>query len=55
MQGIHAGGQNTLLREQNALLRAILEKDTDISLDGRSLVDGIDRTRRRMGLSFQPA
>lgn len=55
MQGIHAGGQNTLLREQNTLLRAILEKDTDISLDGRSLVDGIDRTRRRMGLSFQPA
>lgn len=55
MQGIHASGQNTILREQNALLRAILEKDTDISLDGRSLVDGIDRTRRRMGLSFQPA
>ncbi len=55
MQGMHADGQTTLLREQNMLLRAILEKDTDISLDGRSLVDGIDRARKRMGLSFQPA
>ena len=55
MQGMHADGQTTLLREQNTLLRAILEKDTDISLDGRSLVDGIDRARKRMGLSFQPA
>lgn len=53
MQGIKADGQNVLLREQNMLLRAILEKDTDISLDGRSLVDGIDRARKRMGRSFQ--
>lgn len=53
MQGLEADGQNVLLREQNMLLRAILEKDTDISLDGRSLVDGIDRTRKRMGRSFQ--
>ena len=55
MQGIRAEGQNILLREQNTLLRAILEKDTDISLDGRSLVEGIDRARKRMGLNFQPA
>lgn len=55
MQGIRADGQNILLREQNMLLRAILEKDTDISLDGRSLVEGIDRARKRMGLNFQPA
>lgn len=55
MERIHEDGQNALLREQNTLLRAILEKDTDISLDGRSLVDGIDRARKRMGLSFQPA
>lgn len=53
MQGLEADGQNVLLREQNMLLRAILEKDTDISLDGRSLVDGIDRARKRMGRSFQ--
>ncbi len=55
VQGINGEGQNALLREQNALLRAILDKDVDVSLDGRSLVDGIDRARRRMGRSFQLA
>lgn len=55
VQGINADEQNALLREQNALLRAILDKDTDVSLDGRSLVDGIDKARKRMGVNFQPA
>lgn len=55
VQGINADEQNALLREQNALLRAILDKDMDVSLDGRSLVDGIDKARKRMGVNFQPA
>lgn len=55
VQGINADEQNALLREQNALLRAILDKDMDVSLDGRSLVDGIDKARKRMGINFQPA
>lgn len=54
VQGINADEQNTLLREQNALLRALLDKDVDVSLDGRSLVDGIDKARKRMGVNFQP-
>lgn len=55
VQGINTDEQNALLREQNALLRAILDKDMDVSLDGRSLVDGIDKARKRMGVNFQPA
>lgn len=53
VQGMDTEEQNELLREQNALLRAILEKDTDVTLDGRSLVNGIDETRKRMGWNFQ--
>ncbi len=55
VQGIHADEQNALLREQNSLLRAILDKDMDVSLDGRSLVNGIDKARKRMGVNFQLA
>ena len=55
MQGIHADEQNALLREQNSLLRAILDKVMDVSLDGRSLVNGIDKARKRMGVNFQLA
>lgn len=53
VQGMDTEEQNELLREQNVLLRAILEKDTDVTLDGRSLVNGIDETRKRMGWNFQ--
>ena len=51
---MRADEQNELLREQNSLLRAILEKNTDITLDGKSLVSGIDKARKRMGWNFQP-
>lgn len=51
-QSFNADEQNELLREQNSLLRALLEKDTDVTLDGRSLVNGIDKARQRMGWSF---
>lgn len=52
--GINSEEQNTLLREQNELLRAILAKNMDVTLDGKSLVSGIDKARRRMGWNFQP-
>lgn len=54
VRGMRADEQNELLREQNNLLRAILEKNTDITLDGKSLVSGIDKARKRMGWNFQP-
>lgn len=41
--------QNVLLREQNALLRAILEKDSGVYLDGRSLSDSVDKYKREQG------
>lgn len=52
--GINSEEQNALLREQNELLRALLAKDTDIQLDGRSLVSGIDTAKKRMGYNFRP-
>lgn len=53
--GINSEEQNALLREQNNLLRALLAKDTDIQIDGRSLVSGIETAKKRMGYNFQPA
>ena len=53
VQGMDTEEQNALLREQNSLLRAILAKDTDVTLDGKSLVNGIDKARKRMGWNFQ--
>ena len=41
--------QNSLLREQNALLRALLEKDSGVYLDGRSLSDSVDKYKREQG------
>ena len=41
--------QNVLLREQNTLLRAILEKDSGVYLDGRSLSDSVDKYKREQG------
>ena len=41
--------QNMLLREQNSLLRALLEKDSGVYLDGRSLSDSVDKYKREQG------
>ena len=41
--------QNMLLREQNSLLRALLEKDTGTYLDGRSLSESVDKYKRQQG------
>lgn len=41
--------QNTLLREQNALLRALLEKDSSVYLDGRELSNSVDKHKREQG------
>lgn len=41
--------QNVLLREQNDLLRALLEKDSGVYLDGRSLSDSVDKYKREKG------
>lgn len=43
------GTQNQLLREQNDLLRALLEKDTSVTLDGRKVSKELDRVRRQNG------
>ena len=43
------GEQNALLREQNTLLRALLEKDSGVYLDGRSLSDSVDKYKREQG------
>lgn len=41
--------QNALLREQNSLLRAILEKDTGTYLDGKSLTNSVEKYQRERG------
>ena len=41
--------QNSLLREQNSLLRALLEKDSGVYLDGRSLSESVDKYKREKG------
>lgn len=41
--------QNILLREQNTLLRALLEKDNGVYLDGRALSDSVDKHKREQG------
>ena len=43
------GEQNMLLREQNMLLRQLLEKDSGVYLDGRSLSDSVDKYKREQG------
>ena len=43
------GEQNALLREQNTLLRALLEKDSGVYLDGRSLSNSVDKYKREQG------
>lgn len=41
--------QNYLLREQNNILRALLEKDSGVYLDGRSLTKSVERYQRERG------
>ena len=41
--------QNYLLREQNDILRALLEKDSGVYLDGRSLTKSVERYQRERG------
>ena len=41
--------QNALLREQNSLLRAILEKDSGVYLDGRNLANSVEKYQRERG------
>lgn len=44
--------QNALLKEQNELLRALLEKDTVIQMDSREVGRTMDKSYRRRGYSF---
>ncbi len=41
--------QNVLLREQNSLLRAILEKDSGVYLDGKNLTHSVEKYQRERG------
>ena len=41
--------QNMLLREQNSLLRAILEKESGVYLDGKHLTDSVEKYQRERG------
>ena len=44
--------QNTLLREQNNLLRALLAKDNDVRFDGRKVSKELDRVNRERGVTL---
>ena len=41
--------QNALLREQNSLLRAILEKDSGVYLDGKNLTNSVEKYQHERG------
>jgi hypothetical protein len=41
--------QNMLLREQNSLLRALLEKDNGVYLDGKNLTNSVEKYQRERG------
>ena len=43
------GEQNALLREQNTLLRAILEKEGGVYLDGKHLTNSVEKYQRERG------
>jgi phage-related protein len=43
------GEQNALIREQNNLLRALLEKESGVYLDGRSLTNSVEKYQRERG------
>ena len=41
--------QNALLREQNSLLRALLEKENVVAIDGKKLTDSVEKYQRERG------
>ena len=41
--------QNALLREQNSLLRAILDKESGVYLDGKNLTNSVEKYQRERG------
>lgn len=41
--------QNALLREQNSLLRALLDKDSGVYLDGKYLTNSVEKYQRERG------
>lgn len=43
------GEQNDLLREQNTLLRALLEKNNGLYIDGKKVTDAVERHQRERG------
>lgn len=42
-------GQNSLLKEQNELLRALLEKESGVYLDGKYLTNSVEKYQRERG------
>ena len=43
------GEQNALLREQNSLLRALLEKESGVYLDGKKITNSVEKYQRERG------
>lgn len=41
--------QNSLLQEQNSLLRALLEKETGVYLDGKRITNSVEKYQRQRG------
>lgn len=50
-RGVYSANQEevALLRAQNALLQSLLEKDTGLYLDGKQIIQSINRTQRVQG------
>lgn len=46
--------QNKLLQEQNALLRAILQKSSNVTISTSTILEGLERTNRRTGKTVVP-
>lgn len=43
------GEQNALIREQNSLLRALLEKNSSVYLDGKRITESVEKHQRERG------
>lgn len=52
VQGINNEEQNHLLKEQNYLLQAILEKEGNVIFDTREGLEALEKRRKRNGFSF---
>lgn len=44
--------QNALLREQNSILKALLQKDNGITLDGKTLTKSVEKYQRERGATI---